>query len=136
MIHEFFSRQFVAFLITGGTAAAINFGSRIVYNQWVTFSTAVILAYLTGMVTAFVLAKVFIFKQSQQNILHSVLFFCIVNVFAVTQTWVISMVLVYYLLPYLGITAYVQELAHAVGIVVPVFTSYIGHKHWSFRDGP
>ena len=23
--------------------------------------------------------------------------------------------------------------AHAVGIVVPVFTSYLGHKHWSFK---
>ena len=25
------------------------------------------------------------------------------------------------------------EIAHAVGIVVPVFTRYIGHKRWSFR---
>ena len=51
MINEFASRQFVAFLLTGGTAALINFISRIIYNQWLGFSSAVILAYLTGMVT-------------------------------------------------------------------------------------
>jgi putative flippase GtrA len=28
---------------------------------------------------------------------------------------------------------YTLEIAHAVGIVVPVFTSFIGHKYWSFR---
>lgn len=129
----FFTRQFVVFLITGGTAALINFGSRFVFNQWVSFSTAIILAYITGMITAFILAKIFVFNESTQRIHHSVFFFCIVNAFAVAQTWVISMVLAYYLLPYLGMTLYVQELAHAIGIVVPVFSSYIGHKRWSFR---
>ena len=52
MIGEFMSRQFLAFLLTGGTAAAVNFGSRILYNRWMDFSSAVVLAYLTGMVTA------------------------------------------------------------------------------------
>jgi putative flippase GtrA len=133
LIHEFLSRQFIAFLITGGTAAIINFGSRFVYNQWVSFSTAVILAYITGMITAFFLAKIFVFRESKQSIHHSAFFFCVVNALAVAQTWVISMVLAYYLLPYFGMIQYVQELAHAVGIAVPVFTSYIGHKRWSFR---
>jgi putative flippase GtrA len=121
------------FLLTGGTAAIVNFGSRILYDQWVSFSSAVILAYITGMVTAFILAKIFVFSESQQSLHRSALFFCIVNALAVTQTWVISMVLAYYFLPYLGMTMYVQELAHLVGIIVPVFTSYLGHKHWSFR---
>jgi putative flippase GtrA len=133
LIHEFFTRQFIAFLITGGTAAVVNFGSRFVYNQWVSFSNAVILAYITGMITAFILAKIFVFSESKQSIHHSAFFFCIVNVLAVAQTWCISMLLAYYLLPYAGMTEYVHELAHAIGIVIPVFTSYIGHKRWSFR---
>jgi len=33
----------------------------------------------------------------------------------------------------LGLKVYVPEVAHAIGIAVPVFTSYIGHKRWSFR---
>jgi len=133
LIREFFSRQFLAFLFTGGIAAVVNFASRIGYNHLVDFSTAVILAYLTGMVTAFVLAKLFVFTQSQQKIHHSALFFTLVNIVAVAQTWVISMGLAYYILPALGFTLFVPEIAHAIGIAVPVFTSYIGHKRWSFR---
>ena len=133
MIGSFLSRQFVVFLVTGGTAAAVNFGSRIVYNQWLSFSGAVILAYLTGMVTAYVLAKMFVFKDSQQSMRRSVMFFVLVNGVAVLQTWLISMGLAYYLLPAMGITHYTREIAHAVGVVVPVFSSYVGHKRWSFK---
>jgi putative flippase GtrA len=132
-MQQFMSRQFLVFLLTGGTAAGVNFGSRIVYNLWLDFSSAVILAYITGMVTAFVLAKIFVFKDSQQSIHHSALFFILVNLVAVLQTWAISIGLAYYLLPSMGITVFVREIAHGVGVAVPVFTSYIGHKRWSFR---
>lgn len=127
------SRQFLVFLLTGGIAAVVNFGSRIVYSLWLDFSSAVILAYITGMITAFVLAKLFVFRKSQQSVYHSVAFFVLVNLVAVLQTWAISMGLAYYLLPLIGVTLFVQEIAHAVGVAVPVFTSYIGHKRWSFR---
>lgn len=127
------SRQFLTFLVTGGVAAAANFGSRLLYSRWLDFSTAVIVAYLTGMVTAFVLARMFVFRESQTALHRSMFYFCLVNLVAVAQTWLISMGLAYYALPALGITRYAKELAHAVGIVVPVFTSYLGHKHLSFR---
>lgn len=133
MIRQFFSRQFMVFLLTGGIAASVNFSSRIVYSLWLSFSSAVILAYLTGMVTAFVLAKMYVFTNSQQSFHHSAVFFVLVNLVAVLQTWGVSMGLAYYLLPWLGITLFPREIAHAVGVVIPVFTSYIGHKRWSFR---
>lgn len=133
MIQEFMSRQFVYFFVTGGIAACVNFGSRILYTLWMGFSTAVILAYITGMITAFILAKLFVFKESRQAVHRSALFFVLVNIVAVAQTWTISMGLAYYLLPWMGITLLVHEIAHAVGVAVPVFTSYIGHKRWSFR---
>ena len=133
MIQEFASRQFVAFLFTGGTAALVNLGSRILYNRWVDYSAAIILAYLTGMLTAFLLAKLFVFQESRQSLQRSALIFCLVNAVAVAQTWAISMALAYYVLPALGLTLYLPEIAHAVGVAVPVFTSYIGHKRFSFR---
>ena len=52
---------------------------------------------------------------------------------AIVQTWGTSMGLAQYLLPFLGVTLYIPELAHAAGVAVPVFTSYIGHKRWSFN---
>ena len=133
MIKHFFSKQFMVFLLTGGTAAAVNFGSRILYSQHVDFSSAVILAYMTGMITAFVLAKLFVFRKSRQSMHRSAFFFILVNLVAIAQTWGISMGLAHYLLPSLGVTSFVPEIAHATGVAVPVFTSYIGHKRWSFR---
>lgn len=132
MMRSFMNRQFLGFLLTGGLAALVNFGSRILYNQWVDFSSAVVLAYLTGMVTAFILARSFVFTQSSQSVQRSAIFFVMVNGVAVLQTWAISMAL-YYLLPMAGVTRWVPEIAHAVGVVVPVFTSYLGHKRFSFK---
>lgn len=133
MIGAFRSRQFMVFLLTGGIAAAVNFGSRILYNQWMGFSAAIVLAYITGMVTAFVLARLFVFRDSQRALHHSALYFVLVNGVAVLQTWAISLLLADWLLPALGVHQYVHELAHAAGVVVPVFTSYLGHKHLSFK---
>lgn len=133
MIGAFRSRQFLVFLLTGGIAAAVNFGSRILYNQWMGFSAAIVLAYITGMVTAFVLARLFVFRDSQRALHQSALYFVLVNGVAVLQTWAISLLLADWLLPALGVHQYVHELAHAAGVVVPVFTSYLGHKHLSFK---
>lgn len=133
MLHQFKSKEFVSFLFTGGIAACVNFASRIVYNYWVDFSIAIVLAYVTGMITAFCLAKLFVFKKSQQPLHHSVIYFVLVNLVAVLQTWAISMALAYYILPAFGIVHYITEIAHGVGVIVPVFTSYLGHKHLSFR---
>ncbi len=114
MIAAFRSRQFLAFLVTGGVAALANFGSRIAFSHWMPFSAAVIAAYCVGMCTAFVL----------------------VNLLAVAQTWAVSMALLKWVLPALGVTDFAPEIAHAVGVVVPVFTSYLGHKRWSFAETP
>jgi putative flippase GtrA len=133
VIRQFFSRQFIGFLITGGIAATVNFLSRIFYNQYCSFSTSVLFAYLTGMATAFVLAKLFVFKSSTQSVKRSAMIFTLVNVLAAAQTWAISMGLNFYILPALGLEQHVADIASAIGIAFPVFTSYLGHKRWSFK---
>lgn len=133
MIGAFKSRQFMIFLLTGGVAALVNFISRVIYNHWLSFSTSVILAYISGMITAFILAKLFVFNKSQQSLHQSAIFFTLVNLVAVIQTWLISMAMAYYVLPFMGVSVMVPEISHMAGIIVPVFTSYIGHKRWSFR---
>lgn len=129
----FVSKNFLMFLLTGGFAAAVNWGSRIVYNFWMPYSAAIVVAYVTGMITAFVLAKLFVFTQSRQSTARSAFFFTLVNLVAVLQTWAVSVGLAYYVFPWIGLTWHVRDLAHLVGVVVPVFSSYIGHKKFSFR---
>ncbi|WP_210735880.1 GtrA family protein [Massilia sp. Mn16-1_5] len=130
------SRQFAVFLVTGGVAAGVNFGSRIVLNQWMDFSIAVVLAYLCGMATAFFLARAFVFRDSTQSARRSAGFFILVNLLAVAQTWIVSLLLLHIVLPRMGVTRFAPELAHGVGVVIPVFTSYLGHKRWSFGSAP
>ena len=127
------SRQFLLFLLTGGTAAAVNFGSRFVYSHWLSFSTAVVVAYCTGTVVAFVLAKLFVFAAKKNSTVQSAVVFALVNVLGAAQTWLVSMGLAFYLLPALNFRWHDEAVAHFVGVLFPVFTSYLGHKHWSFR---
>ena len=48
---QLFTAEFVKFVIVGGSAAGVNFASRILYSQFMDFRWAVLVAYLTGMVT-------------------------------------------------------------------------------------
>lgn len=128
------SAQFGSFLVTGGIAALVNFGSRILFDQWMSYSASIVLAYLCGMVTAFLLARAFVFTHSRRSTAQSLLWFAAVNVFAVLQTWAISLILARHVLPWAGVTSNVEAVAHAIGIMVPVVSSYFGHKHFTFRS--
>lgn len=133
MIAEFKSKQFVSFLFAGGFAAIVNFGSRFFYNGFVSFGNAVILAYITGMITAFVLTKLFVFDKSAHSTKKEFFYFTLVNMVAIIQTYIISVGFSQYLFPSIGFEFYPEAVAHAIGVVFPVFTSFIGHKYFSFR---
>lgn len=132
MINDFFSKQFLYFLLSGGIAMVVNFLSRIVLNFWLSFSISVITAYIVGMITAFILMRLFVFNKTQKSLSHSAWVFVFVNLFAILQVWVVSMSLNYYVLPWLNITFYAPEIAHLIGLAVPTISSYIGHKYWTF----
>jgi len=129
------SRQFLLFLVAGGIAAGVNFGSRIVLSHWLHYVPAIVIAYCLGMITAFGLNRQFVFEKSSSGVHRQAGWFILVNVAAVLQTIAISLLLARWLLPALSIDFHNDTLAHAVGVAVPVVTSYLGHKHLSFRAG-
>lgn len=133
LLDTFKSQRFVKFVVVGGFAALVNFLSRIVFSQFVSFRVAVILAYLVGMTTAFILSRQYVFEKGQQHISKQFYYFSLVNVFAALQVWLISVGLAEYVFIWLDYNFYREELAHLIGISVPVFTSYLGHKYFSFR---
>jgi putative flippase GtrA len=126
--------QFLRFLIVGGIAALVNFGSRIVLSLWLAYAPAIVIAYLFGLTTAFLLNRRFVFTGATNRLHHQMLWFIAVNVVALSQTLLVSLLLADYLLPRLGMTWHAETIAHAVGVVTPVFTSYLGHKHLSFGN--
>lgn len=129
-------REFLLFLITGGVAALVNVVSRVGFSQLLRFELAVLLAYGVGMLTAYVLARKFVFLQSRTSVRRSFAAFALVNLFAVLQTWLVSVGLRNWLLPLLGIVVLRDLIAHGIGVAVPVLSSYFGHKHISFRQRP
>lgn len=127
------TRQFFKFLIAGGIAAVANFGSRIVLSLWVHYIPAIIVAYIIGMMTAFVLNRLFVFEGAANSLRSQFSWFSLVNLAAVVQTLAISLLLADYLLPTMGMRAHAETIAHGIGVLVPVVTSYIGHKRLSFK---
>jgi putative flippase GtrA len=126
-------RQFLLFVLTGGAAALVNVLSRIGFSVVLRFELAVLAAYAIGMVTAYILARRYVFTGSGQSVKRSFAAFALVNLVAVLQTWLVSVGLRHLLLPMIGAVALVDLVAHSFGVIVPVFTSYLGHKHVSFR---
>ena len=128
------SRQFTTFLATGAIAALVNVISRVGFSKFLHFELSVLMAYGVGMITAYVLARKFVFLQSRTSVSRSFAAFALVNLFAVLQTWLVSVGLRNWLLPLLGIVVMSELIAHSIGVAVPVLSSYFGHKHISFRQ--
>ena len=124
---------FPRFLVAGGIAALANMGSRWLFDLALPYVPSIVLAYLVGMTTAFLLNRRYVFTASGNGLGRQVWWFCVVNAAALLQTLVVSQVLARWLLPWLGWQWHAETVAHVVGVIVPVFTSYIGHKRLTFR---
>lgn len=128
------SRQFIKFLLVGGVAAIANFGSRIVLSYWLPYIPSIIIAFCIGLVWAFVLNRAFVFVNPANTLRNQAWWFTVVNLAALVQTLIISVILAKYALPSLGMGTHAETIAHGIGVLVPVVTSYLGHKTFSFRQ--
>lgn len=129
------SQRFLKFLIVSGVAAAANIGSRVVFNVWMGYVPAILLAFCVGLTTAFVLNRIFVFKETVNPLHRQAFWFTVVNLAAVVQTLAVSLLLARLLFPSIGFDWHDETVAHAFGVAVPVLTSFVGHKHLSFRAG-
>lgn len=125
--------RFVRFLAAGGIAAAANFGSRIALSEVLPYAVSIVLAYCIGMVTAFALNRLFVFSESSNPLSSQMKWFALVNLAAVAQTLLLSLLFARVIFPYVGMGFHPETIAHAIGVIVPVLTSYIGHRKLSFR---
>ncbi len=127
------TRRFGLFLVAGGIAALANYGSRFGFSVWFSYPVAIVLAYLVGMAVAFALMRQYVFDGRGKAIGPQALRFVGVNVLAVLQTLIVSLLLARWLLPATGIVEHAEAIAHAFGVAVPVVTSYFGHRLATFR---
>ncbi len=132
-IKDYFTKEFVKFLCCNGFAAVVNFGSRILFNGFMEYLPAVLLAYCCGMLTAFTLNKFLVFDGKEGRTSRQFFGFFVVNLLGLAQTLLFSMLFRDVIFPAMHWTFYPDALAHLIGISIPIFTSFLGHKYFSFR---
>jgi putative flippase GtrA len=125
-------KRFILFLGAGGAAALVNILSRVALNLVMPYEVAIVVAYLVGMTTAYLLNKYFVFAASGRGVTSEYFRFALVNLAAVAQVWIVSVGLARLVFPAVGFAWHAETVAHVIGVAVPVFTSYLGHKHFSF----
>lgn len=128
------TKRLALFLVNGGISLSVNLLSRFFLDMVMPFQAAVILAYLIGMAVAFVLFRLFVFEPTARSARSQVMRFVLVNVVAVIQVWAISVLLADIIFPATGMNWRPHDVAHFIGAIVPVVTSYLGHRHFTFSD--
>lgn len=126
------SKRFLGFVAVSGFAAGVNFLSRFAFDVVMPYAAAIVCAYGVGMATAFVLNRRFVFTDAGRPLHHQAGWFVAVNVAAVLQTLIVSLLLARWALPAIGWTWHPEAVAHAAGIAVPAISSYFGHRWLSF----
>jgi putative flippase GtrA len=124
--------EFARFIAIGGLAVLVNLVSRYLLDFIMPFEAAVVLAYMVGMVFAFVLFQKLIFSGSGGLRSRRVIRFVKVNLLGAGLAWAVSSLMARLLLPAMGWDFRKFEVAHLVGVAAPAISSYFLHKHYTF----
>lgn len=127
------SPQFARFLVVGGVALTCHWASRFAFNAFVSYGWAIVLAYLVGIVVAFVLNKIYVFPFSTRSLNFEVFFFFLVNVAAFPVVWFVAYALGEWVLAPRMPREVALALAHGFAITLPVFVNFALHKFVTFR---
>jgi putative flippase GtrA len=133
VVSFYLSAQFARFILVGGVALACHWLSRFVFNEFVDYGWAISLAYLVGILVAFVLNKIYVFPYSERSLKFEVSAFLLVNIAAFPVVWAVAYVLGEWILTVYMPRSLALALAHGFAITLPVFVNYALHKLVTFR---
>ena len=125
---------FPAFLLVGALAAGVNIVARATFSLVVSFEVAVVLAFPVALTTAFVLNRAFVFTAHDNRIVSQYGKFLFVNLLALLQVYFVSVGLARFLFPAIDLDWHPEIIAHGVGVLSPVLTSYYAHRHYTFGN--
>jgi putative flippase GtrA len=98
------------------------------------FEAAVALAFPFGVITAYILAKAFVFETSSIPVRAQLTRFTAVNLVALVMVWIVSVGLARVVFPTLGLSWHPDDLAHLIGVASPAAFAYILHRQYSFQQ--
>jgi putative flippase GtrA len=138
----FVSRQFLVFLLVGGTAALVNFLSgallRLYSTSYSAYLASVTIGFGLGTAVSFVLNRVFTFRASGEALAGQALRFSIVALGSVVISIVVaSLVLWAWELAGRVVLTHPQleSLGHLSAIAVNTVYNFLAMKFFTFRRG-
>ena len=127
------SSRFIKFVAVGGLSAALNILLRVIFNFQFSYDTSIVLSFIAALTFAFILNRYFVFQAASGGAFGQWMRFTLVNLLALIQVWAISVGLARHAFPFLNFTWHAELIAHTIGVLSPVITSYYGHKFFTFR---
>lgn len=134
IIEEFLSPQFVWFFAAACLSAAVNFCARYALDPLLGYSAAIVLAYLIGMAVSFLLYQRRVFASSGKALGQELSWFLLINIAGLLQTLVFSVAIYQWCMPLVGWQWHGKEIAHLIGMAIPMFSSFLGHKYLTFKQ--
>jgi putative flippase GtrA len=101
--------------------------------QWMSFGIAVLAAYAIGMIVAFALNRAFIFPNANAPIEIQIRRFIFINLSSIPLVWGGALAFVELLRSY-GLKTYVEELAHALALALPILGTFLLYKYFAFKE--
>jgi putative flippase GtrA len=139
-IRLFASKQFLVFLLVGGTAALVNFFSGVLVRLfWTTYSAyvaSVTLGFVLGTIVSFVLNRRFTFRASDEAVAPQVFRFIVVALGAVLVSVAVASVILWAweVAGRVIVTrAQVETLGHVGAIGVSTVYNFVAMKFFAFR---
>jgi len=130
------STSFIKFVLAGGVAALINILSRTAFGLYLGYSTSIVLAFFVALSFAFFVNRRFVYIGATDSLSRQYGKFLAVNLLMLVQVAAVSWAVLLIVLPLISDRFYAETFAHALGVVSPVATSYLLHKHFTFRGRP
>jgi putative flippase GtrA len=97
------------------------------------FELAVTVSYILGMLCAYVLARILVFRGAKTTVGRGLVRFVIVNIGSFCLVFTVTMLMRRLLLPALSITENQELISHVIGLGSSAIPSYFGHKRFTFN---
>jgi putative flippase GtrA len=127
-------RELFRFLLTGVVATLGNLTMVWAVDHFVAYQWSLLLGLSTGFSISFLMSKLFAFRsRTWRNAHHEAGRFMLVYGVGSTIYWCVSMVAGTSVLPHLMPKQYAHLVAVIIGAGIMTFTSYFGHRFFTYR---
>ncbi len=128
------SNRATGYVLVGVFAGCVNLAARALLSQLMSYEWAVILAFPIALTCAFVMNRSYVFNVTSGAPLQQYLKFALVNLLALAQVWLVSVLFMRLIFPSIGFYWNPALISHAIGVASPILTSFFAYKYFVFRE--